>query len=69
MYSIVRLVQGDLDMDEVNALTVVDVAQMLRVCTKTVYRIIRDGNLKVIRVRGQIRITSSALKEFMEREN
>lgn len=53
-------------MDSKYLYTVRDVAQILQVCAKTVYQIIRDGDLEVIRVRGQIRITSNSLKKYIE---
>lgn len=53
-------------MDDYYIYTVRDIAQILQVCTKTVYQIIRDGDLEIIRVRGQIRVTSSSLKKYME---
>ena len=51
-------------MDRNEIYTVSEVAQMLKVCKKTVYQIIRAGDLEAIRVRGQIRITSSALENY-----
>lgn len=45
--------------------TVADVAEILRVSRKTIYNLIRDDNLAVVRVRGQIRITSRALDEYL----
>ena len=53
-------------MEDNHIYTVHDIAQILQVCTKTVYQIIRDGDLEAIRVRGQIRVTSTALKKFTE---
>lgn len=53
-------------MEEYQIYTVQDVAHILHVCTKTVYQIIRDGDLEVIRVRGQIRVTSTALRTYTE---
>lgn len=46
--------------------TVQEVADLLRVSTKTVYAIVRDRELSSIRVRGQIRITSAALQCYLE---
>ena len=53
-------------MENYHIYTVQDIAQILQVCTKTVYQIIRDGDLDVVRVRGQIRVTSTALKKYTE---
>lgn len=49
--------------------TVSEVATVLKVSSKTVYKIIRNGDLKVIRVRGQIRITSQELNQFLGGSN
>lgn len=45
--------------------TVADVADILRVSTKTVYQLIREGDITGIRVRGQIRITSDELEKYL----
>lgn len=47
--------------------TVQEVANLLKVSIKTVYNLVRDGDLASIRVRGQIRITSLALDEYISR--
>ena len=47
--------------------TVWEVAEILKVSTKTVYHLIRDNELFAIRVRGQIRITSYALDDYIAR--
>jgi len=46
--------------------TVKEVSDILRISTKTVYQIIKSGELCSIRVRGQIRITSSALEKYIQ---
>lgn len=46
--------------------TVEEVASILRVSTKTVYRLIKSGDIPAIRVRGQIRITNTALNNYLE---
>lgn len=46
--------------------TVKEVSDILRISTKTVYQIIKSGELRSIRVRGQIRITSSALEKYIQ---
>lgn len=46
--------------------TVKEVSDILRISTKTVYQIIKSGGLRSIRVRGQIRITSSALEKYIQ---
>ena len=45
--------------------TVEEVASILRVSTKTVYRVVKSGDISAIRVRGQIRITSTALNNYL----
>ena len=46
--------------------TVKEVSDILRISTKTVYQIIKSGELCSIRVRSQIRITSSALEKYIQ---
>lgn len=43
-----------------------EVAEKLRVSTKTVYGLIRDKQLECLWVRGQIRITQEQLDDFMQ---
>ena len=45
--------------------TVPEIAIILRVSVKTVYRLVKSGDIPAIRVRGQIRITSSALQIYL----
>ena len=46
--------------------TVKEVALELKVSEKTVYNLIHDQQIECIRVRGQIRITSKALNDFLK---
>lgn len=46
--------------------TVKEVADMLRVHTRTVYRLILDGHLKAIKIGTQWRVPESAMMEFIE---
>jgi len=46
--------------------TVSEAAEILRVSSKTIYRLISDGTIECVRVRGSIRITRRALDEFLE---
>lgn len=46
--------------------TVAEISHILRISTKTTYQLVREGDLPAIRVRGQIRITSEALAEYMK---
>ena len=45
--------------------SVKQVAEILQVSSKTVYQIIKDGDIDKIQVRGQIRITSTALEDYI----
>ena len=56
-------------MIEGNVFTVSEVSAFLRVSEKTVYRLVRDNELRGIWVRGQIRITSQALQNYLEGGN
>ena len=58
---------GDVNMHDMCVYTVSEVAEVLKVSTKTVYNMIHDDQLFAIRVRGQIRITSYALDEYLSR--
>jgi len=46
--------------------TVSEVAKILKVSEKTVYREVKEGNLKAVKVRGSIRVSESYLKDYME---
>lgn len=46
-----------------------EVAKLLKVSDKTLYRVIQAGELPVIWVRGQIRITAQALDEYLKGGN
>lgn len=46
--------------------TVHEVAKILHVSDKTVYRIIKSGDINVKWVRGQIRITSASLEAYLQ---
>lgn len=46
-----------------------EVAKLLKVSDKTLYRLIQSGGLPVIWVRGQIRITAQALDEYLKGGN
>lgn len=48
-------------------LTVSEAAQVLRVSSKTMYRIIRTREINCVQVRGQYRISSQAIAEYIER--
>lgn len=46
--------------------TVTEVADILQVSTKTVYKMIHSGEIPALRVRGQIRITHTALQNYLD---
>lgn len=46
--------------------TVAEVADILRVSTKTVYQLVKAGDIAAVRVRGQIRVTDAALLKYLE---
>lgn len=65
MYNIViKFMDGDCCMEAVY--TVSEVARILRVSPRTVYKIIQAGELQAIRVRGQYRITADALQIYLQ---
>ena len=47
-------------------LSVKQVAKRLNVCTRTVYRYIKDGKIQVIRLNHIIRIEEDALNKFLD---
>ncbi len=67
-YNKVRKTQemGEIVMTEARVYTVQEIATILKVSEKTAYKIIHAGELEVIWVRGQIRITSHALETFLQ---
>jgi excisionase family DNA binding protein len=48
--------------------TLDEVAAMLKVSIKTVRRLIDDGKLKAIKIRGQLRIKQSDLDDYLSRQ-
>jgi excisionase family DNA binding protein len=54
-------------MEASRLLRVSEVAEQLAVREKTVYRLIRDGELRAIRVGGRFRIEPEALADYIER--
>ena len=56
-------------MIEAKVYTVKEVAVLMKVSNKTVYKMIHDDTLHGIRVRGQIRITLQALQNYLEGGN
>jgi excisionase family DNA binding protein len=54
------------DRMETQLLTVEEVAALLRVSQKTVYRMVEEGKLQAVRVMAQYRIKSAVLDAFIE---
>lgn len=52
-------------MGSLEMLTVRDTAQILRVSQKTVYKMLAEGSLYHVRVRGSIRIPMYALEQLL----
>ena len=48
-------------------LTLEEVAEILRVSVQTVRRLINDGELKAIKVRGQLRVKQTDLDDYLSR--
>lgn len=49
-------------------LTLDDVAKILQVSVVTVRRLINDGDLKAIKVRGQLRVRREDLEDYLRRQ-
>ena len=48
------------------ALTVPEVAEILRVCTKTVYKLIKDSDIPSVKVGREIRISKARLIDYIQ---
>lgn len=48
------------------ALTVPEVAEILRVCTKTVYKIIKENNIPAVKVGREIRVSKVRLIDYLQ---
>ena len=46
--------------------TIKDVAEQLRISTKTVYRLINEGKLVPIKIRRNTRIDEAVLEEYLQ---
>lgn len=55
--------------DEPDLLTVREVARMIRVCVRTVYRMIDEGQLpRPIKIRSRSFLPRTALKDFLAKQ-
>ena len=53
--------------DEVQFLTVAEVAARMRVSKMTVYRLVHSGELEVVRVGRSFRVPDDAVQEYLRR--
>lgn len=51
------------------ALTVKEAAEILRVCTKTIYKIINSGELPAVKVGREMRIAKSNIIDYLRQGN
>lgn len=51
---------------DLSVYTISQLAEILQVSNKTAYRLVKDKEIQAVRVRGQIRIPSRALEEYLE---
>ena len=51
---------------ELDLYTVKDLAKLLKVSEKTVYRLVKDEEIKSIRIYASIRIPSRALEDYLK---
>lgn len=50
-----------------SAMTVIDVAEVLSICTKTAYKLIDNGEIPSVRVGRQIRISKRDMYIYLKR--
>ena len=48
------------------ALTVPEVAEILRVCTKTVYKLIKEDGIPYVKIGREIRVPKGRLIEYLQ---
>ena len=48
------------------ALTVPEVAEILRVCTKTVYKLIKEGSIPHVKIGREIRVPKGRLIDYLQ---
>ena len=51
------------------ALTVKEAAEILRVCTKTIYKIINSGDLPAVKIGREMRIAKSNIIDYLRQGN
>lgn len=47
-------------------LTVPEVAEILRVCTKTVYKLIKEGSIPHVKIGREIRVAKGLLIDYLQ---
>lgn len=48
-----------------NALSVSEVAEILRICKKTVYKLIHKGEIHAVRIGSEFRVSKRSLHRYM----
>lgn len=48
------------------ALTVPEVAEILRVCTKTVYKLVKEGSIPHVKIGREIRVPKGRLIDYLQ---
>lgn len=66
---IIILTKGGENNMQKHVYTVCDIAEILQVSPKTVYRMVKSGDIGALWVRGQIRITAESLEAYLKGEN
>jgi excisionase family DNA binding protein len=59
------MASGERPLNEVNFLTVAEVATVMRVSKMTVYRLVHSGHLPAIRVGRSFRVPAQAVHEYL----
>ncbi len=68
LLEVVEMIKTEIIVAEIpQLLTVEDVAKILQVKDWTVYRLVKDKELKSIKVRGSIRFRPDDVKEYLEK--
>jgi excisionase family DNA binding protein len=55
------------ELDGMDFLTVAEIAARLRVSKMTVYRLVRNGHLSVVKVGRNFRVPAQSLRDYMSR--
>ena len=63
-----RSAMSALTMAQEKIYTVKEIAEILRTTKRTVWKLVRDGEIEAFKVRDEYRITQRALEAFIERD-